>query len=194
MQIKPNDLARFNSKFLKGAISECWEWSAALVKGYGVFWIEYKNHYAHRVSWVVLNGPILDGLCILHKCDNPKCVNPNHLFVGSCKDNMRDMISKGRKRVVSADEHWTRKHPEKIKRGDQSFSRQNPHKLCRGSKHGRSLLKEGDIPKIFESRDQGLSYSQIAERFSVKPATIGCIIRGRNWKHLSHSSTPSPVI
>ncbi len=75
----------------------CWEWTAALdTKGYGVFGIGYKLERVHRVSYLLKYGVIPDNLCVLHKCDNPKCVRPGHLFLGTQKDNALDREKKGR--------------------------------------------------------------------------------------------------
>ncbi len=78
--------------------TECWNWTAAMTcKGYGRFWISGKTFLgAHQVSWILANGLIPRGQCVLHKCDNPGCVNPDHLWLGTKGDNSLDMVSKGR--------------------------------------------------------------------------------------------------
>jgi hypothetical protein len=76
----------------------CWEWQAGTARGYGWLIRNGKTAYAHRVSWEFHNGPIPDGLYVLHQCDNPLCANPKHLFLGTQRDNMLDMIAKGRYR------------------------------------------------------------------------------------------------
>lgn len=89
-------LARFWDKVNKSSSENCWGWEAQLVRGYGKFWFNGANWRAHRFSWLIDNGNIPSGACILHRCDNPKCVNPKHLFLGSHADNMRDKMNKGR--------------------------------------------------------------------------------------------------
>ncbi len=77
----------------------CWEWPLAPnTPGYGHFRFNGKTYQAHRASYEVNVGPIPDGLCVLHTCDNRLCVRPDHLWLGTKTDNMRDMIAKGRKR------------------------------------------------------------------------------------------------
>ena len=77
----------------------CWNWTAAKSKGYGQIGDgNGKLIYAHRMAWELVYGPIKEGMCVLHKCDNPSCVNPMHLFLGSIADNARDMSAKLRGR------------------------------------------------------------------------------------------------
>ena len=77
--------------------SGCWEWSGhRWSNDYGAFKINYKHYLAHRISYRLFVGPIPDGLFVLHHCDNKACVNPDHLFLGTQLDNMRDKVSKGR--------------------------------------------------------------------------------------------------
>lgn len=87
---------RFWSKVRRSA--GCWEWTASRTKrGYGQFLLTTgRPILAHRMVWVLTHGVIPDGLYVCHKCDNPQCVRPDHLFLGSQGDNMRDMSAKGR--------------------------------------------------------------------------------------------------
>ena len=90
---KPLDFG-FWEKVDKHAEGGCWVWTGTRqVFGYG---ISLRYRLAHRVSWEIANGPIPDGLWVLHRCDNPPCVNPAHLFLGTQTENMRDMTAKGR--------------------------------------------------------------------------------------------------
>lgn len=77
--------------------SECWEWQGVIQKsGYGELYYKGHKYYAHRVCWEIHNGPIPDGLYVCHECDNRKCTNISHLWLGTHLDNVADMISKGR--------------------------------------------------------------------------------------------------
>ena len=74
---------------------DCWDWKAALKKtGYGLFKIEGKMYTAHRLAWELTNGPIPEGMLILHKCDNRKCCNIEHLYCGTYQDNKRDQAER----------------------------------------------------------------------------------------------------
>ena len=76
---------------------DCWQWLGYRApSGYGLFWTGKRDERAHRVSWQFHNGPIPDGLHVLHHCDNPPCVNPGHLWLGTDADNVRDKVKKNR--------------------------------------------------------------------------------------------------
>lgn len=88
---------RFENKVELIPFSTCHWWVAYTTsKGYGTFRGKYEKEFAHRVSYKLYKGKICEGLYVLHKCDNPTCVNPDHLFLGTQADNMRDMCDKGR--------------------------------------------------------------------------------------------------
>lgn len=106
---------------------ECWNWMASLDDhGYGQFGSKrLGGHFSsHRLSYILTNGPIPDGLFVCHRCDNPKCINPKHLFLGTPLDNVKDMISKGRGRYIitrGEDSHFA-----KISASDVIAIRQDP--------------------------------------------------------------------
>jgi predicted XRE-type DNA-binding protein len=91
---KSDAKARFMS-FVKVADSGCWEWSSTLSNGgYGKFYFEGKQSFAHRACYTIFKGEIPKGLFVLHKCDNRKCVNLDHLYLGSAKDNTADKLAR----------------------------------------------------------------------------------------------------
>jgi len=86
--------------------NECWIWLGYIAKhGYGVSSYRSRTMLAHRLSWIIFKGELDNNLDVCHKCDNPKCVNPNHLFLGTARDNVQDCFNKKRK------SHKGEKHP-----------------------------------------------------------------------------------
>jgi len=80
-------------------MTKCINWLGATNGvGYGITWFNKKKEYAHRVAYIKANGEIPDGMFVCHSCDNPLCVNPKHLWLGTRSDNMKDMVKKGRGR------------------------------------------------------------------------------------------------
>lgn len=137
-----SEIERFEEKFIKRP--GCWNWIASTFKNeYGKFRDDKGNTtYAHRKSYEFYNGKIKKGMQICHSCDNRLCVNPEHLFQGSAKDNVEDMIKKGRN-VTS-----------------------------NGSKSGMAKLDEGEVKNIRALRSVGYAASYIAKIYNVERNTI----------------------
>lgn len=145
----------------------CWLWiGTKSVSGYGAITIKNRCWKAHRVSYLVFNGTIPGGLFVCHKCDNPICVNPLHLFLGTAADNMRDMRIK--KRAACGDKNSARMYPE----------------IRRGENNGRSILNRKQVVEIraaLKNYRFGM-VSALARQYGVSPTAISRIKRGRYWK------------
>lgn len=98
-------ISRFLSKVSKDANSECWLWTGSLNEDlYGEWKLAGKKYKAHRASYFLFKGSIPRGCVVMHQCDNPSCVNPEHLLLGSIRDNVHDCIQKGRRGCPSYSE------------------------------------------------------------------------------------------
>lgn len=137
-----------------GALSDCWEWTGALRNGYGVIRIDGKVVYAHRFSYELHYGPLPEGECALHKCDNRKCCNPYHLFGGTKGDNNRDTYAKGRGKGGS-------------KKGRL-----------------RATLTPEDVRQIRQLAADGTKYPALSEQYGISIPAISLIITRKRWGHV----------
>ena len=165
----------------------CWEWRASTdTNGYGQINAGGpggKPLRAHRVSWELAHGPIPEGLCVLHRCDNPLRVNPQHLWLGTQTDNLLDCKAKGR--LATGDRSGIRTHPESVRRGDASFPRQHPERMAHGSAHVRAKLIEDAVCKIKRRhREEHVTMKDLAIEYSIDRSCISRIISGLAWKHV----------
>lgn len=99
--LSTKDVTRFWSRVQVGGETECWRWQAGTNEGrgngYGIVCLGGKKCYTHRTAYELTHGEIPDGLFVCHRCDVPTCCNPNHLFLGTNKENIHDALKKGRK-------------------------------------------------------------------------------------------------
>lgn len=159
MRFKEKDKRRFWEKVNRvDDKNSCWEWTASTqTLGYGQFGFNGRPLVAHRVAWELKNGPIPKGINVLHRCDNRRCVRPSHLFLGTQKDNIRDMIRKGRARF-----------------GANAAS---------GERHGSAKLNWTQVRRIRRLHKTGsYTLAKLGRMYGVTPSTIGYIIAGKTWK------------
>ena len=156
--VTERDRRRFWSKVSISDNKElCWEWQRPKnIGGYGNFDLRGKAFMSHRVAFFMENGIDPKDLCVCHKCDNPACVNPNHLFLGTDKDNVHDMLKKGR------------------------FA------LRRGEESSNAKLKDFQVREILEKHKNGQSIPSLYKEYNVSYNIVYSILRRRTaWKHLS---------
>ena len=162
MQIEQKQVNKFWSKVAKTP-GGCWEWSGARDQSrYGIIRINGKNYYTHRLS-MSLAGHDIAGLFVCHHCDNPPCVNPNHLFLGTHQDNMTDKMNKGR--------HKT--NPLVAEKGSNA-------KLT--NDQARAIRSEARMG-IQHHKGTG-NIGQLAERYNVNRSTIRNIAINKRFKNI----------
>lgn len=149
---------RFWERVDRRGPDECWEWTGSRnPQGYGLFSVNSKPIAAHRFSYQHHYGPIPNEVKVLHRCDNPPCCNPKHLFDGSLGDNNRDRHAKGR---------------------DGSYD------YYRGESHVAAKLSQTDVLEIRQLRREGTTQVELARRFNTSRRNIRSILDGRTWSHV----------
>ena len=135
--------------------SGCWIWSQSLTPtGYGQGTLNSFYYKGHRLSYQIFKGPIEKDLHVLHKCDTPSCVNPDHLWLGTHKENMQDMFSKKRRKAVV------------------------------GESHGISKLTADEVYMIRFLHGYGISMRKIGRFYKVSHKTISSIVHRKTWRHV----------
>lgn len=153
MNISKKDKTRFWSKVDK--TTECWNWTGGKHKaGYGKIKIKRKTLLSHRVSWFLKKGSIDNNLHVCHKCDNPSCVNPKHLFLGTDLDNINDMLRKGRDSM----------------RGSKN--------------NKAVLKEKDVIEIRSKYSDRRVKLKQIASMYNVSLSAISSVLLNKTWSHL----------
>jgi hypothetical protein len=149
---------RFWAKVQIGKPDECWNWQAATCQhGYGRFAFGPRLDSAHRIAMCIVKGSVPEGLCVLHKCDNPACVNPDHLFFGTKKENTHDMVAKGRGNGGS----------------------------MKGSRNPSSKLTEAQVLSIrARYKPRICSERMLAAEFGVSGQAIHQVLKRKKWNHV----------
>ena len=149
-------MRRFWSKVEKRGEDECWEWQGSLDgSGYGGFRYKGKLYGAHRMS-MLLDGQDIEGMYVLHTCDNRKCVNTNHLYLGNHQDNMKDRLE-----------------------------REGYETLVRGVKHHNAKLDDDKVREIWKLINADMATELIGKMFNVSGRTIRNIRAGKIWRHVT---------
>lgn len=155
MHITETEKERFFAKVAEQNERGCMEWQAARnVKGYGQFSVGGRQRVATRVAYELAKGHVPDGMLVCHTCDNPPCCNPDHLFIGTAKENQADKARKGRCA------------PQK------------------GSKNNNSRLHEESVKRIRELHRSGVRVTDLSRQFNVHQTTISKIVTGSTWNHI----------
>lgn len=144
----------------------CWLWNRSKsMGGYGRFEFK-KEQYAHRVAWTITYGAIPIGMCVLHQCDNPACVRPDHLFLGTKQENNTDRTLKGRS--ASGNKNGMRTHAG----------------LMQGEKNPRAKLNAVNVKEARIKAQQGVGVASLAREYGVDKSTMQDAVSGQTWRHI----------
>lgn len=152
-------------------VEGCWEWQRTISKmGYGKTRYLGKDETTHRVSFMVFKGEIPEGMNVCHSCDNRKCCNPDHLWIGTTKDNVQDCIRKGRRKLGST------------KGYRYLYRKKNMNK--KGENHHINKLKDNDVLEIRIMIENGNKNKEIANRYDVDASVVSKIKNRKAWSHI----------
>ncbi len=182
--LTPEQSSYFWSRVLRPSETSCWEWTGGKCgSGYGVVTfgprigrIPRLAIMTHRLSFILANGEITRSVLVLHKCDNKLCCNPAHLYAGNHSQNMRDAMDRGQharcyphEMTNTGDNHWSRRHPERVPVGSQSST---------------PKLTEEQVRIIRSRYSTGVQGKLIAAEYGIDPSTVSSIVNGKTWKHV----------
>lgn len=159
-------------------VNDCWEWQGKITKcGYGEITINQKYRLVHRLSYEVFRGKIPEGLLVCHSCDNKKCINPDHLWVGTCKENIQDAKNKGllpnlKGRKVSEE--------TRIKLKNRRYELPK----TQNENHWNNKLSNDDVLEIRKMLEIGFKQYEIANRYGVNSSVISKIKTGKARCHI----------
>lgn len=181
-------------------LGDCWIWNQSLdPHGYPMISLRNKTQRAHRISYAAHHGEVPDAMHVCHKCDTPACVNPDHLFLGTPRDNFVDCISKGRANFPMGDDHWTRRIPHRMQHGDRHWTRRMPDKLYTGDRHWTiqepERIKRGENHAFAKLNDEmvrtvrkwyaeGRTQQSIANELGLGQMTVSKVVRRVSWAHV----------
>lgn len=151
----------------------CWQWTGPKDRGYGIIIFNGHRVRAHRYSYELHFGASPGRLFVCHRCDNPSCVRPDHLFLGTQLDNMQDMARKGR--------HWRKNHPEWAYHGPMP----HPERCARGERHGRAKVNAELVRAFRRDVAAGETRVAVAKKYGVHRAIVYSVISGKTWAHVA---------